>query len=214
MNRPARGVPLFKRTHKGDFMSRLLAFVSTMGPALAIVFGVASTSAASATTYDLTLTQTYDLGLNIGNGSGTLSFAETLPNGNNEPFTGDDDISINIGGVTFGPVTLYTDTADVANGQLTGVDVGNLSYFNGEYTYVLHLADGPNSYYFTYDGDTLVAGGNYSLTLPAPPTPAVTPLPSSISLILGGAGVLGFALLLARRKRPEDYDASESFSAA
>jgi MYXO-CTERM domain-containing protein len=193
-------------------MSRLLTFISTMGPTLAIVFVVASPSTALATTYDLTLTQNYG---NFGNGSGTITFGETLSNGTNEPFTGDDDIIITIGGLTFGPVTLFTDTADVTNGKVTGIAVGNLpSYFDGSYFTELELQDGRyNSYSITYD-NIQIAGGNYSLSLPAPPPPTVTPLPSSISLILGGAGVLGLALLLARRTRREHYDASESFSAA
>ncbi len=105
-------------------MSRLLTFISTMGPALAIVFGLASPSTALATTYDLTLTQNYG---NFGNGSATLTIGETLPNGTNEPFTGDEDITIAIGGLTFGPQSLFTDTADVANGKVTGIDASVLS---------------------------------------------------------------------------------------
>jgi MYXO-CTERM domain-containing protein len=216
VNRPARGVPLFKRTDKRAFMSRLLTFVSTMGPALAIVFGVASTSTASASSvYDLTLTQNYAPIVNAGNGSGTLTIGETLPNGKNEPFTGDDDISITIGGITFGPQTLFTDTANVANGQVTGIEIGDLSYFNGEGYIDLNLADSPDSYYITYSAydNAVISAGTYSLALVVPPSPTVTPLPSSISLILGGAGVLGLALLLGRRNRRE-HDASESFSAA
>jgi hypothetical protein len=191
-------------------MSRLLTFISTMGPALAIVFGVASPSTASATTYDLTLTQNYG---SVGNGSGTITFGETLANGKNEPFTGDDGISITIGGITFGPQTLFTDTANVANGQVTGIDVGGLAYFDGSYYTFLNLADGPDSYYLTYD-NIIIGAGNYSLSLVAPPSPTVTPLPSSLSLIVGGAGVLGLALLLARSNRREDYEASERFSPA
>jgi hypothetical protein len=191
-------------------MSRLLTFISTMGPALAIVFGVASPSTASATTYDLTLTQNYGT---FGNGSGTLTIGETLANGKNEPFTGDDSISITMGGITFGPQALFTDTADVANGQVTGIDVGGLAYFGGSYYTLLNLADGPDSYYVTYD-NIIIGAGNYSLSLVAPPSPTVTPLPSSISLLVGGAGVVGLALLLARSNRREDYEASESFSPA
>jgi hypothetical protein len=191
------------------FMSRLLTFISTMGPALAIFFGVASTSTASASSvYDLTLSQNYGT---FGNGSGTLTIGETLANGKNEPFTGDDSISITIGGITFGPQTLFTHTANVANGQVTGIAVGGLAYFDGSYYTLLNLADSPDSYYVTYD-NIIIGAGNYSLSLVEPPSPTVTPLPSSISLIVGGAGVLGLVLLLARSNRREDYD--ESFSPA
>lgn len=178
-------------------MSRLLTFISTMGPALAILFVVASSSTASATTYDLTLTQSYG---NYGNGSGTITFGETLRNGTNEPFTGDDEITITIGGLTFGPVTLFTDTADVTNGQVTGIAVGNLpSYFDGSYFTKLELADGQyNSYSITYD-NIQIAGGNYSLSLPAPP-PTVTPLPGALPLFAAGFALMGLFFRLRGRK--------------
>jgi PEP-CTERM motif len=172
-------------------MPRLLTFVSTMGPALAIVFGLASPSTALATTYDLTLTQNYG---NFGNGSGTITLGATLPNGKNEPFTGDDDISITIGGIAFGPQTLFTDTANVANGQVTGIEVGGLAYFDGSYYTLLNLADSPDSYYVTYD-NIIIGAGNYSLSLVGAPSP--TPLPATLPLFAGGLGLVGY---LTRRR--------------
>jgi MYXO-CTERM domain-containing protein len=81
------------------------------------------------------------------------------------------------------------------------------------YTF-LSLQDNPEDSYTIYYDNILIGAGTYSLALVVPPSPTVTPLPSSISLILGGVGVLGLALLLARRNRREDYGASDSFSPA
>ncbi len=215
-------------------MSRFLTCTMAMAAAASSFFAVSRAEASTVQSDKLTLTESSGsngdpLGPSwaLGTGIGTININEnfTLGSGNSSHLlSSGSSLSItfsNVGSayssksLTFVDSNLTGDTAYFSGHTLTGIDSPSLgpneiSLTNvgtddiGRITLVLNLNTGDFSVYDT--SGFVKENGSISIS--------ATPVPGALSLLVGGAGILGFALMLGRRNKKRDYDQTIGLVAA